>query len=176
MAPPNYSKMMERSRELLTKERILAGAEYVQRLRQLGFDPDIAAWVYRGIEDDIQLVLVSDIVLRVGSRRMYEVLFQAYENAITPKHIDPFDVGLYSSKMDLSIDLTNQFAVMTAEGMVRFGEEDVEVMKTVFVVGVNYPKIVYGVGVYRVKRNPAKMRDISATWRTFERNIEQMAA
>lgn len=175
MASNDVAYRFQRSADLLTTERIVAGQEYVQRLITLGFAPDIAAWVYRAAEDDIQLVLVSDVLRRIGAKRMYEVLFEAYDKAITPKQIDPFDVGLYSTDMDMAQDLRT-LKIIAADGKVRLNGEDKDVSQMMWNIGFTVPKIVHGAGIYLVSDVPAKAKELNPSWHRFAHNIHKLAA
>lgn len=91
----------------LTEAETRLGAAYLKALRQLGFEPDLFCWALENIWSDRadqlariekRLVIVTSLVERVGTRSIYDLLFSAYDLAVTPKEVDPFNVAVYSTE------------------------------------------------------------------------------
>src|SRR5947209_5983531 len=75
-----------------------AGADYLKAVRALGLDPDALLWAYDTVIKKHVLVLVTDMFDFRGPYEVSQLLFQAYNNAGTPREIDPFIVRLHSPK------------------------------------------------------------------------------
>lgn len=89
----------------LSDAELRAGAEYLSALRHLGFFPEAMCWVLRNVYDEDgyltdvdaghSLAIVSGFADYAGHKTIYDLLFKAYDAAITPKELDPFQVTLY---------------------------------------------------------------------------------
>jgi hypothetical protein len=92
----------------MSDERLEAGRDYQAALQRLGFPIQAILWTLpeeRGIhskaaaniEDELELGIVSTLIEREGPRIIYDLLWQAYDHAGTPKSISPWSVCLYGS-------------------------------------------------------------------------------
>lgn len=165
--------------DLVSGERLEAGRRYLDALDTLGFVPDGAMWsVRRGEPDTLELSLFSRFVDRIGTGRMFEVLFEAHERARTPPEFDPWYVGLYSPRQalyEMAQDLTFETpgkAAMVIEGGTgtflgdRFeGVEDFRI-----------ERIVESAWVYRpLSPRTDQSTDLSRRWKRFEQAVAKAA-
>jgi|GEM_PF-1740532 hypothetical protein len=162
--------------QLVTAERLAAGLRYVEALAALGFRPDAALWsigVDPNEDQRVQLSLVSSLVERVGPKKIYDLLFQAYDHAGTPANFDPWIVGLYGAD-------TTFGEAMRHEPIFEFGaatiksedgqEQSIEAME---IVG---NRMFYKGWIY-VRR--FQKRDVASELRLvekFKKNVDRLAA
>lgn len=155
----------------MTPERWEAGGRYLDAVRKLGFDPKTALWIFDEKELAFNLAFITDIVDRVGSLRMYDVLFGAYEKAVTPSDFDPWIVALFSP----TTFFANEFAMMLAMNIKAEG------IGGAIIEG----QVALGIGDFTVRREwiyclekPAvrESRFAQREWTTFRENVERKAA
>lgn len=79
-----------------------AGRAYLAALQNLGLNPEGLMWAYDSAVRRHVLVLVTEFFDLKGPLEISRVLFAAYNNAKTPKEIDPFVVRLHSTNQTLA--------------------------------------------------------------------------
>jgi hypothetical protein len=152
------------------QRRLKAGREYLAALRKLGFVPDALLWAGVGKaagDAEMELLIVTSWVDSVGSRSIYDVLFEAYDASATPKEIDPFVVSLFSPHTQVAADIRGGMEAVEAE---RFRE------------GV--PMLVLGMldyftipdWVIQFRRSKTNVFDDARRFRAFQNNVAKLAA
>jgi hypothetical protein len=152
------------------ERRLAAGREYLQALQRLGFRPDALLWALKGKSAppaDFELLLVSSWADSIGPRRVYDLLFEAYDLSATPKEIDPFIVSLFSPATQVAIDLAGSMhTIRTEMGM---GE------RPMFVLGMfDYSTIPPWI-IHYAPRKVSRFDD-ARHFQAFSTNIERLAA
>lgn len=167
----------------LTALELRAGREYLDALRSLKFEPDILCWVVEndGMDSGFgnlhnRLAIVTSLADRVGPTKIYDLLFEAYTLAVTPKEIDPFQVSVYSPHSrdgKYLIDTThpNEIAKHLRESGDFKGPMWGIIMDVPHMNAAPWPQSVYA---YNIRR-----RDMTADLRRFaimRRTLDRIAA
>jgi hypothetical protein len=147
-----------------------AGADYLRSLQRLGLDPEGLFWAHDAAVGAHVLVLVTSFYDHAGPLALSRTLFEAYEQAATPKEIEPFIIRLHSPDHTV------------IRSLVRVGiihdPEDEDAPRPTFDVfynggGMTFKKPwIYKWGTPR-KRSPA---ELSRRWNRFHRNVQRLAA
>lgn len=169
---------------LIDDARVEAGRDYIAALDQAGFRAEGAFWAYRKETPyDPELLLVTTLVDRVGTKTIYDALFVAYEKAKTPREIDPWIVALISPKMVLGTAVLDTLMNRPEPAeMKRMAEKLAsrdsvleEVHQGVFSERLGW--VVPPNGIYRAptrNKAPEATRQIRQ-WRRFESEVLQAA-
>jgi hypothetical protein len=100
----------------VTAKHLRAGRDYLAALREHGFEPEGMCWAVHKERGEASLVLVTAPVDRIGPAAVHEILFKAYDAAVTPPAIDPWIVALYSPAMALPQALDEAIRSSPVEG------------------------------------------------------------
>jgi hypothetical protein len=155
----------------MTPERWEAGERYVSSLRDLGFDPETVMWAFDKRAGEFNLAFVTTIVDRIGTKAIYEILFKAYDRAVTPREFDPWVVSLYSPQTFFA----REFAIMLETN------PTVEALGDAQIVG----QVALGVGDYTARRewiyvlrsaSKVQSKHQIRAWQAFEANVDRLAA
>jgi hypothetical protein len=153
-----------------------AGADYLKAVRALGLDPDALLWAYDTVIKKHVLVLVTDMFDFRGPYEVSQLLFQAYNNAATPRDIDPFIVRLHSPKHTIVPELLHFAAADTVQKTNKDTNEpegDKIPIKEVEVGGLKVRKA----WVYQIRQpRSQKVVELAKRWARFQRNVEKLAA
>lgn len=169
---------VEHGLKMLNDEtRLIAGLEYTNAIMSLGLDPDLMCWVYLPDEDRTELSIVTTMVDRVGPAKLYSLLFKAYQLSATPREVDPFEVGLYSPRTALGLDLLSSIRI-DDQGVPEWarGDGPAHIWHLVYYVGLVEMKVVSGKGIYRVKKTRRNADQDHAKWTVLSQNVEALAA
>lgn len=168
--------------ELVTSERLKAGADYLAALSTLGFHPEGALWSVRsGDPGTLELSLFTDLVDRIGTREIYRVLFDAFDKARTPPSLDPWLVGLYSPRQ-MFFDAVADFdfaSVDPGKGaafVMSGGKEYDDGVRALRITEFEVVRLVHPEWVYRIpRRRQSSAADRLRSWHRFERAIADAA-
>ena len=153
-----------------------AGADYLRAVQALGLDPDALLWAYDTVIKKHVLVLVTDMFDFRGPYEVSQLLFQAYNNAGTPREIDPFIVRLHSPKHAIVPELLRFAQVTSAQKTNKETNEpegDKIPIKEAEVGGLKVRKA----WVYQIRQpRPQKVVQLAKRWARFQRNVEKLAA
>lgn len=155
---------------LTMDRRLQAGRDYLIALRKLGFSPDVLCWARApGGDESFQLLLVTTWADSVGAKAIYDLLFEAYDAAATPKEIDPFIVTVFSPKSRLGADLVGM--IHAADKM----KEHTLEARPILVLGmVEYATMPNWVLACR-RPQSTQFEDVRR-FSAFQRNVELLAA
>jgi hypothetical protein len=148
-----------------------AGADYLTALKRFGLDPEALFWAWDRVDEQLILILVTRFFDVVGPLAVSQILFKAYNAAITPGEIDPFIVRVHSPNH-------NMIKTMT-EALVRFQKQVVDTGKAPGAdrgIFTNPTISIPMADVYvwnRVKGNSLGLQD---RWRFIERRVDALAA
>lgn len=162
--------------DIVSADRLQAGHDYIAALAKLGFRPDAALWTVGDMstkEGLLQLTIVSSLVERVGPTALYDLLFQAYEHAGTPKSIDPWIVGLYGAETLLGAALRTKPVITFKEAIFHRddgSERTLDLMEAVE-GRLFYKRWVY-IRNFKKRDLATELRQIDA----FRKNVERLAA
>lgn len=161
------------AQDALSEERWTAGADYLAALRQLGLEPEGLLWAFHEARREMALVLVTSLVERIGPKDLYEVLFEAYEKAGTPRSIDPWIVVAFGPDSLLG----EEFAVMM-EAEVRVVEAPPSLELPIFKYGLGGGEYTFShEWVYVAKpRWRSESKHQVKIWNTFRENVARLAA
>lgn len=150
----------------------VAGAEYYTSLRRLGFDPDVLFWAFDRELDEFALILVSPAYDEIGPLAISKVLFRAYEASITPKEISPFVVRLFSPRQSfwqaVSRIISVEMEIAVGDGSYRPLGDQAMYESDDFLFRNDW--------FYARRERSSQPLNMRASWRKFERNVEQLAA
>ena len=152
------------------ERRLKAGREYLAALRKLGFNPDAVLWAGVGgiaAEGAMELLIVTTWADNIGSKAVYDLLFEAYDASATPKEIDPFTVSLFSPQTQVAVDLSN--AVKTIKS-----EQNPEIRPMIVLGMVDYYTIPSWIISYKVSKS-TRFED-ARKFHAFQRNVANLAA
>ncbi|MDO7843475.1 hypothetical protein [Sphingomonas immobilis] len=160
----------------LDEARIDSGRRFYSAITELGIQPDFLCWML--FQDDLQLVMVTSLVDRVGSLQIYEMLFKAQDAGLIPEDFNLWEVSLYSQHSEIGVDLPRQLNRIGREGFVTFGEgmQDIAVERTMFLSGELDPAAIAGLGVYSVAATKFNATEDLRRWKFAERKIMSRAA
>lgn len=155
----------------MTPERWDAGERYIASLRDLGFDPETVMWVFDERDNEFNLAFVTSIVDRIGTKAIYEILFKAYDKAVTPREFDPWVVALYSPQTFFA----REFAVMLEANPTGKAMGGVELVGQVALGIGDYTARHEWIYVLRGASKAQSKHQIKA-WHAFEANVDRLAA
>lgn len=175
----------------LSRERLEAGADFLDALRKLGLDPEGLLWAYDTSMEEFVVVLVTSFYDQVGPLAINRLLFKAYNIAATPKSISPFIVQLHSPNDDVSVFLAD--FVRNAKGKILQMRDSGrpervsswELGKPIVshpdfaIRGIGVPGTdlcLLGDGFYAWKEKPPSPAARVGLWTNFVRNVEALAA
>lgn len=166
--------------DIVTPERLKAGSDYLIALTQMGFDPEGAMWTMR-ISDpsSLELSLFSSLVDRIGTYKIFQALFDAFDRAKTPKDFDPWLVALYSPDQ-LLYGPASSFVINDGSNAALLGARHQRTIHDANFVFEEFDgieeRLVLKEWVYR---QPGKRRipanDQLRQWRRFEHAISEVA-
>lgn len=168
--------------ELVTRDRLTAGTRYLTALKDLGFEPDAAMWSVR--PDDpgsLELSLFSAYVDRVGTRRMFRTLYDAYHASKTPPELDPWFVGLYSPDQQFygAVEGFDFAKVETGKGAGFAMSSGVDLALGSQILRIEEPdvvRLVHPTWVYKpLQVRATKPVDLSRRWKRFEQAVAKAA-
>ena len=180
----------------MTDERLVAGRDYCDALERLGFPVQACLWtipeergvhsrVAAGLEGEFELGLVSSLIEREGPRKIYDLLWKAYDFAGTPGSLSPWSVCLYGSRSLFGRRVRN--ISLASHGVIHGFEFDGDALVDgATIVEKSIPmdepwtsfagRLTRNSWVYKIefadRGNAADRRAI----KTFARNIEKLAA
>ena len=169
--------------EITERERV-AGQEYLEALRNLGFEPSVLCWIVEQTEGDAyekRLAVVTSLVDRMGPSTIYELLFKAYDAAATPQLIDPFIVALYSPlSIGGSILYQKTSADLVSRARSQLTQADLEKPGSIMMMpSADDARVVMQVldrGIYVSQRQHYSAVADIRRFRVFQKRVEKLAA
>ena len=137
-----------------------AGRDYLASLQKLGLDPECLFWAHDAAVGRHVLVLVTALYDHVGPLALSRMLFSAYEQAATPKEIDPFIIRLHSPRHSVIRSFARVGPLITVDIYYNGG-------------GMTFKDDWIYKWVTPGKRSHV---ELSRQWNRFQRNVERLAA
>lgn len=175
--------------DIVDAQRLQAGRDYHQALVRLGFPVQAMLWTIpeergihskraAGIEGEMELGIVSTLIEREGPLKIYDLLWQAYDHAGTPKSISPWLVCLYGSRSRFGRNVRSvlniEVGAATLHTVDAAGRRETVQMDIPFFSFAN--RLTRTDWIYKVdfgnRGNAADRRAI----KTFERNVAMLKA
>ena len=131
-------------------------------------------WATRTQTDQFELLIVTSWVDEVGSKAIYDLLFEAYDASATPKEIDPFIVNVFSPKSYLGDQLLRMIG-SSKQKAVEVGIQDERGF--MYVLGdhgdfIAFAALTY---VFHPRKKRTAVEDLRR-FRRFQRNVQALAA
>lgn len=83
--------------DLIGDLRLEAGQRYCDALDNMGFRPEGVLWAIEVEGEDPRLLLITDLVERIGPLEIIETLFEAFDKACVPTDISPWTVDVFAT-------------------------------------------------------------------------------
>lgn len=161
----------------LTDELKVAGHQFHQAIAKLGLEPDVLCWANVGGE--LQLVMVTSLVDRVGPLEIYKTLFRAQEWGVIEPDFELMDVSIYAPSSELGKDVESTLSSLiksTGHLTVQVEKRDVKAQGALFSIGYADPFVVDGGGIYVVKKTGFSAVQDLKRWKHVQRNLTMLAA
>ena len=169
---------------MLTELELAAGAEYLEGLRSLGFEPEVLCWLMAVRADkvtaDNHLAIVDTMLERIESRKIYDLLFKAYDSSSLTRQIDPFNVSLYGRHSAFGDALLAKIPKKLADR--EASPKDNRKAIDIITIDGSYGAAEYGIisayreGIYVAKPLARSVSQDLARFQRFARKVDRMAA
>ncbi len=164
-------------------KHLKAGADYLAAIQALGLDPDALFWARDEVTKQYVLVMVTPFFDFKGPYAISQLLFRAYNNAGTPRDIDPFIIRLHSPDHTIVNKLVPYIrgaivrVIDEKTAKPRADEAGTSTTSSITVGGLMVKtNWVYQTQFDKGRRPRRKVFELARQWNRIERKVDRLAA
>lgn len=156
----------------LTLERSSAGHRFDDSLKKLGLDAQVVTWLYSKSAEAFILYVVTDFFDFKGPLEVSRLFFKAYNASAVPQEIDPFNVEFHSIKHIEAGQVASMASVQTYD---ESGQKHERPRVWNVSIGEDFLWETDWLISKRLFQDRPSV-ELSRKWKTFQNNINDLAA